>query len=130
MFVHGMIFGCERGFVEPDLAGQVSLDLGKLLFETSRQNEQAHDLDDADAFLFDVVQTLFGVEDPIGAPLVRAVVAEDHIDDIFVAFFAYDRGDRVVLFGRLADDLDRLICPIVPFFEHKTCGGMDLRLVF
>lgn len=130
MLGHGIFRVRERLEVENVLAGQIFFHFGKLFFQSAGQNEQAHDLDYADAFLLDVVHAFFGVEDAVGVLFVRAVVAQDEIEDIFALVIAADRGDRVVLIVRAADHVRLFVRPILPCVEDAFCKIIYAFTVF
>ena len=90
-------------------AEHVLFDLGELLLQARRQNGQAHDLDQADVLLLDVLHIRVRVVDAVGELLGGLIVAQHQVELVFVALPACDRRDGVVRFA-------------VGFGEHLRIG--------
>ena len=85
-------------------------------FETSRQDSQAHDLDQADVFLLMLWVLLVRVEDTVGVFLAGAVVAQRQVQHITVLLvIMQDRGDGVVRgIAGMGQDADACIAVFTP----------------
>ena len=121
VLAHGIFRIGKRFQIEHVFARQIFFHFGKLFLQSAGQNEQTHNLYDAYAFLFDVVHTLFGVENSVGVLFVRAVVAQNKVEHVFAVVVAADRGDGVVLFVGAADDVGILVSPVEPGIQHALC---------
>ena len=101
---------------------------GQLLLQPGRQHGQAHDLDEADVLLLDVVELGMGVVDAQGVLGGGDVVAEHQVQLVVAAPAAGDGGDGVVgLPIRLSENEGGLV-GIAPPGAQDLVGQVDEAL--
>ena len=99
---------------------------GHLAVQAGRKHRKAHDLDQADVLLLDVVQLRMGMIYAERMLLGGDVVAEHQIQLVIIAALSGDGGDGVVrLAVRLRIDEGRLIRVAAPFFQDHIRQSDD-----
>ena len=94
------------------------LDLRQLLLQPAGQDEQAHRLNEADVFFFDVMILRVRMEDPQGVLLRGEVVAQQDVGGIALIRLSDHGGDGVVAGIGTGDDAQSLIAVIAPGFKQ------------
>ena len=94
------------------------LELRHLALETRGQHSEAHDLDEADVLLLDVMHLGMRMEDAERILVRRAVVAQHEVELVAATLAARDRRDRIVRRAvRLREDVDGRVAVRAPEVE-------------